>query len=328
MTKKLYSTEKWKERSWRKQRDELRKKRRARLRSKEKRPKGTREDGKARRSFVTVTAPVLFSLIKNPDGVIAFLRDTQFWGARSHVAFDLSGVTTMTADAVAALTAAIRAMPKTVVRGNLPSDPAAADMLMQSGFFDYVRSIKPLPTCTRGKIAQEQSKKVEPRVARDLIHRGTEAIHGVAKPHFSTYRVLIESMSNTHNHAAKRYAGSKTWWATVYADHSSGRACYTFLDIGVGIFRSMKVSPFRRLYRKFGTRNNVALLKDILDGKVESRTGKNYRGKGLPAIYRLLKEGKIHSLVIITNDVYANVSTGDFRVLPTEFAGTLLYWEN
>lgn len=328
MTKKLYSTEKWKERSRRKQRDELRKKQRAKLRRTEKRPKGTRGNRKAPRSFVTVTAPVLFSLFKNPDGAIAFLRDIQFWGGRSHLTFDLSGVTVMTADAVAALTATIRAMPETIVRGNLPSDPAAADMLMQSGFFDYVTSTKPLPTCTRGKIVQKQSKKVEPRVARDLIHTGTAAIHGVAKPHFSTYRVLIESMSNTHNHAAREYAGNQTWWATVYADHISGRACYTFLDIGVGIFRSMKVNPFRRLYRKLGARNNVALLKDILDGKVESRTRKNYRGKGLPAINRLLKEGKIHSLVIITNDVYANVSTGDFRVLPTEFAGTLLYWEN
>jgi hypothetical protein len=269
----------------------------------------------------------VFSLVRNPEEAIAFLREARFMGERYHLTFDLRGITTMTSDAVAALVATIRAMPQTAVRGNLPSDAAVTEMLIQSGFFDFANSLNPLPTCTRGKIFQRQSKKVEPTVARDLIHIGTEAIHGVARTNFSTYRVLIESMSNTHNHAAKAYTGIQTWWATVYADHQSGRVCYTFLDTGVGIFRSLKLGQFRRVFRLAGLTDNVSILKDVLQGNVESRTGVRYRGKGLPAIYRRAQSGGIHSLTIITNDVHANIGTGEYKLLPTEFPGTLLYWE-
>jgi hypothetical protein len=210
----------------------------------------------------------------------------------------------------------------------VPKNPAAAEMLMQSGFFDHARSSIPLPACTRGKIVQEQSKRVEPTVARELIHIGTEAIHGAPRSDFSTYRVLIEAMSNTHNHGGKQYEGSQNWWASVYADKVAGRVCYTFVDLGVGIFRSIQIGPMRRLYRFAGVTSNATILQDIFEGKVHSRTGVAYRGKGIPAIYRRFQEGKIRSLILITNDVYANLETKDFRILPIEFAGTLLYWES
>jgi hypothetical protein len=134
-------------------------------------------------------------------------------------------------------------------------------------------------------------------------------------------------MSNTHNHAAKHYEGIQTWWASVYADRDTSRVCYTFLDTGVGIFRSREIGLFRRIYIRAGFTDNVKLLKLILEGGVESRTELPYRGKGLPAIKRRSKNGQIRSLIIISNDVYANIETGDYRLLPREFPGTLLYWE-
>ena len=328
MSKKLYSTNKWKNYLRHRQEDELRKRQRHRVKKRAlqaERIKRRKHEGP---KFVTVTATNVFSLVRNPEEVTAFLRQVKFLGEKSNLAFDLSGITAMTSDAVAALVATIRGMPETRVRGNVPNDFAATEMLMQSGFFDYARSVNPLPPCTRGRILQKQSKKVEPTVARDLIHIGTEANYGAPRHHFSTYRVLIESMSNTHNHAGKQHAGTKTWWATVYADKLTGRVCYTFLDVGVGIFRSIKIGAMRHLYRLAGVTSNTRILRDILEGKVESSTGVAYRGKGIPAIYRLFQEGRILSLVIIANDVYANLTTGDFRVLPTEFAGTLLYWES
>jgi len=328
MSKKLYSTNKWKTYLKHRQEDELRKRQRHRVKKRALQYERVKKRRHAGPRFATVTAPSVFSLVKNPEEVTAFLRQTSFLGERNNVTFDLSGITTMTSDAVAALVATIRGMPETRVRGNLPNDPAASEMLMQSGFFDYARSAKPLPPCTRGRILQRQSKKVEPAIARDLIHIGTEANYGAARHHFSSYRVLIEGMSNTHNHADKQYAGTKPWWATVYADRQEGRVCYTFLDVGVGIFRSIKIGAMRKLYRLAGVTSNVRILRDILEGKVESSTGVAYRGKGIPAIYRLFQEGRILSLVVIANDVYANLSSGEFRILPVEFAGTLLYWES
>ena len=149
----------------------------------------------------------------------------------------------------------------------------------------------------------------------------------------ASYRVLIESMSNTHNHAlsakAKRERSQEleTWWATVYADKARKRVCFTFVDAGVGIFASVRLGKIRALYRYVGLRSDTHILRDLLNGKVESSTGLPYRGKGLPAINRLSEGHRIESLIILANDVYANVSAGEYRMLPVAYRGTLLYWE-
>jgi hypothetical protein len=83
----------------------------------------------------------------------------------------------------------------------------------------------------------------------------------------------------------------------------------------------------RTLYRFLGIRSDAYILREMLLGKVESSTGISYRGKGLPAVYRLSQLGKIQRLTIIANDVYANVSAGQYRILRIAFRGTLLYWE-
>jgi hypothetical protein len=328
MSKKLYSTIEWKRRSKRRQEDELKKLRRHKRAKRIGRHERIRKRTSQTRSFVPLQAPRVFSLLKDPESVIEFLRKIKSVGGRNHLAFDFSGITLMTVDAVAAFIATIRAMPATQVKGNLPKEPAVAEMLTQSGFFDHLRSRKRVPTSTKGRIAQKQSTRVEPKIAQDLIHVGTQAIFGASKRQQATYRVLIESMTNTMNHAADYAEGKQTWWATVYADLESKRVCYTILDMGVGVFRSLKVRGLRKFYLALGMRNNSDILKDILQGKVESSTGIKYRGKGLPAIYRDALSKRIQSLVIITNNVYANIETGEFRLLPKAFNGMLLYWEN
>ena len=44
-------------------------------------------------------------------------------------------------------------------------------------------------------------------------------------------------------------------------------------------------------------------------------------------INQLAVDRKIENLMVITNDVWANVSRGEFRRLEKEFSGTLWYWE-
>lgn len=74
-----------------------------------------------------------------------------------------------------------------------------------------------------------------------------------------------------------------------------------------------------------GIRNNQDFLKKLLNGELKSSTGMENRGKGIPMISQLAREGKIENLIVITNDVWANVSQGDFRWLDKEFPGTLWF---
>jgi hypothetical protein len=99
------------------------------------------------------------------------------------------------------------------------------------------------------------------------------------------------------------------------------------VDTGVGIFRSVRLGTVRKIYNLFGGRNDSDILRDMLQGKVPSSTKLAFRGKGLPYMNRLALQQRISSLVIVANNVYANVSSGDFKLLQVHFHGTLVYWE-
>jgi hypothetical protein len=328
MSKKLYSTAKWKKYLRSRQVAELKNRRRSRRERRiSQRPRG---GSPSARKFVPLKAPAVFSILRNADEVNSFLREFALYSRQFNIDLDLRDVTDITPDAIAVLLANVRALDgRAYVKGNRPSDLRASEILAQSGFFSQVRTRTPAPPCKQGMISQRQraSKQVEPRVAQGLVHFGTEAISGVAQRNHSTYRVLIESMSNTQNHAAGKRSAKQSWWATVYADLERKRVCYTFLDTGVGIFRSVRIGAIRRAFRFLGVVSDADILVEIFKGGVQSRTGVPYRGKGLPSIYRLSELGRIQSLVIVSNEVYADVSAGHYRMLRSSFPGTLLYWE-
>jgi hypothetical protein len=322
MSKKLFSTEKWKK--------HLKSRQEAALRSSQRRKSGRVPARKFvppnRRKFFTEVAPTTFSLVDNPEEAIAFLNGLRSRADRYNLTLDLASVNKLTTDGIAVLIATLRQL-HTYIRGNLPKDAAAQNMLVGSGFFAHVNKMQKLPAVSHGQISQQESKKVQPDLAKKLIHFGTRVL-GSEQKCTAAYSVLIESMSNTHNHAApKRPGDPESWWATVFADAARKRVCFTFVDTGVGIFRSVKLSKVRKIYKLLGIRDDSDILREMLHGKIESSTGFTYRGKGLPNIYKMSAAGRIKSLVIVANDVYCNVPASEYRMLKNSFYGTVLYWE-
>ena len=72
---------------------------------------------------------------------------------------------------------------------------------------------------------------------------------------------------------------------------------------------------------------NPQLLQEIMEGKIGSRTGLSYRGKGLPTLHGLAKSGILRNLVIVTNDVRAFVAEDRYEQLNESFRGTFYSWE-
>jgi hypothetical protein len=330
MGKKLFASERWKAHLKRRQRAQD-----ARLQKRKRRfnPQTAIKvvPLSARRKYFSLTVPSNFSIIDNCEEVIAFLNEVKLLSTKTNLTLDLSGVTAMSTEAIAALIALMsEIMPYARIQGNQPMNIEMRAKLVESGFFQHVEHAPhtaPVPTARKGMFLKERSTKVDPEIAKEIIHTGTEGLHGKAQKRQAAYRTLIESMNNTHNHAAARgITGIKTWWCTVYADSKRKRICYAFVDLGVGIFKSVRINRFKRFYKKLML-DNGSILKDILEGKVESSTGIPYRGKGLPSIYRHAKAGNIKSLVIVANDVYANVEKNKYKTMRVSFGGTLLYWE-
>jgi len=167
------------------------------------------------------------------------------------------------------------------------------------------------------------SHKAEPDRAKRLVDFA--ASNPVDRQRLKlTYGHLMECMANTHEHAGAR-PGEKMWWASVFKDTRRSCDCFTFIDMGVGIFHSQELGIRLLVSKITGSRPDI--LHELLLGKIRSSTDKNYRGRGLPGLHDECIAGRIARLTIGTNDVIADVANGKYSTLPKGLRGVLLYWE-
>jgi len=339
MSKKLISREKWKGHLSARQLAELKKYHSRNNIS------GAVEVRKGSKHYHNLYVPGRFSLRENPNEVIFFLNEIELLGKQSSLHLNFDNVQLITPEAIAALIATISkaTLASTAIRGNVPVCASCKQILEESGFFDHVKFRRSLLGVSRGRIQRRQSKKVESVVALELITTSTQQI---GKAHSeASYRILIEGMGNTLDHAKAAavastifngHVGSRnralehdseTWWAMAYADSSKGCVCFVFLDTGVGIFKSVKIKKLRKLFKVLRLESDTELMRELLLGELGSRTGLAYRGKGLPAIRELNDLGEVKELTLITNRVIADISANSYKQLDYTFHGTLLYWE-
>lgn len=283
---------------------------------------------------IPLASPKNFSLIQNTDEVLGY-----FELARKHlnkddnVTLDISNVETLTPDSVALMVASInneQFMGDGIITGNAPTKPDLKKLFTESGFYEHVRTNGKFKKDENGLLHKETHQKVEPEVAKLAILRGLKHVFASKKVDLGAmYDILIECMSNTNSHADLRREGTCYWWLYVYNDPDARTSTYTFLDLGVGIFKSATVEGFVSKARKAaGLYPNIDIVDDLLAGNIKSRAKKDrdIRGKGIPQIVANAKSDYFRSFYIIANDVKINLKTGEREQLQHPLNGTLLCW--
>jgi hypothetical protein len=243
---------------------------------------------KTHRSPLVFKAPAVLSLIDSPDLAIEFFRLLQQHRKRRDVFVDLSDVDQITPDAIAMLIALVGFLGKrrsVLVSGNYPEGLRAKNAIRRSGFDKYIRS-RLAPDGTRqGEILRDDysinQTHADGEYAAKLVDFASEGRDGLGVLQV-TYGHLIECMGNTHQHAGGGVAGAERWWASVYRDAERHRDCFTFVDMGVGIFRSVELGVRLKMYNLFDALR-PSILRKLLQGEIPSSTGKGYRGRGLPS---------------------------------------------
>ena len=224
--------------------------------------------------------------------------------------------------------------------GDFPEDLAARKILETSGFLkNLLKTFKEEDTYEIGRensIHTHALKYVDAQLGHKLIEQASITVWEEKRRCQGVQRTLLELMLNTNNHADTMRQGEKHWWLSVNHRKKEKIVSFSFVDFGVGIFNSLnnkkEGSKFfgwaEKLEKKFTYGNNADILSLILKGELHKTvTGKHYRGHGLPGINDVLKRNQISKLHIITNNVYADVESGNFRTLPKDFDGTFIYWE-
>ena len=282
--------------------------------------------------IISLTAPKDFSLVYNTEETIQYFNTAQNrLKKRNKVLFDISQIQKLSTDAIAVQIAKIkdeRFIQHGSVSGNEPNDNNLKELFVQSGFYDYVRTRGPKPVNDKKILIHKiTNNRVEPDIAKDVCLLGLRHTFNNEEIFEPLYNILIEVMQNTNNHAGST-RGKYDWWLHVYAHPNSTKTSYTFLDLGIGIFESLPVKSFKRdFFEILGLTSNLDLVPKLLIGEIKSRTSRPERGKGIPQVYECSKDVVFNKFFLISNDIYANLKTGENRIIHTPFNGTLYYWE-
>lgn len=284
---------------------------------------------------ISQTAPSNFSLIDNPDEVIAYINDCKkLLHEKEKVTIDIANIQTLTSDAIALLVACADDPhfrgKYGELSGNAPKDTKLRTLFVESGFYNYVRAHRFMKTAQKTKdnlLHKESNFNVQPDIAREACLHGTQHIFNNKEPISCLYEMIIEAMSNTNNHANKDKEGGTKWWLYAYND-PEGKTCYSFVDLGVGIFESLPVSLYK-ITKKIGLTHNADLVSDLLKGKIKSskKDDNKIRGKGIPQIAKNSRQDIFKRAFIISNDVKIDLKSRKAEKLSNDFHGTLLYWE-
>lgn len=289
----------------------------------------------SKRPFKNLEAPKNFSFIDNTEEVLSYFKFAEKHLAKqNNIILDISKVDVLAADTITLMVASIK-NPRfhrgSVIKGNAPEKSNLRKLFTESGFYDYVNAEGNFFSGAGNLLHYKVDKQVVPVLARKAFRLGMQHVFGSEVYFDPLYEILIECMSNTNDHADLENQGVCNWWLYVYNDPDQKVTSYSFLDLGVGIFKSAVVKNYLgNLMKNAGIyENNIKIAEELLSGRLQSRIDKDneIRGKGLPQIVESSKSTYFKKFYIISNNVKIDLKTMEKEKLEHELSGTFLYWE-
>ena len=196
------------------------------------------------RGYTEVKAPKVFSLIRNTVETIGFIDSLEVNILdRKSTLVRLTSVNEIDNGAVVVLLSVMNRFQKDVIpfNGDFPRNPFVKRKIVQSGFIRrlYTKKEDQKIEGPKDTIFTTWRNHVDSPVAGAIILLATNTVYGEPRVVPGIYRVLIELMHNTHNHAGGLSQGSANWYLSIDHDYKRKRVSFSFIDYGVGIFKSL-----------------------------------------------------------------------------------------
>jgi len=281
---------------------------------------------------INLVAPTNFSFINNTQEVLGYIRrGRDILKYRKSILFDISKIQVLTPDVIPLLISHIKDVNFTnniPINGNGPANENFRKIFTESGFYNHVRSKNKFKTSENNIMHRESNFKVMPEIAGEAVNmiitkRAFDETYIEA-----LYNIFIELMSNTHHHANLKKFGTSKWWLYLYVDPSTMEISISFLDLGVGIFKSLIVKSYlKRLGKNIKLVDNGSLVKDLLEGNIQSRIehDREIRGKGIPQIIKYASLECFDDFYLITNDVKIDLKRNTWEKMNESLVGTFYY---
>lgn len=224
---------------------------------------------------------------------------------RFNVQIDVSEVQDLSIDSIMYLIAVVfnivRECNNIDLTGNLPNNSDARDLMIEAGFDKFVNfkgRIVPAPKIEGNAIKISSGGSINTDKAKQIIDFVVNKT-GRKRCQFSfLYEMLIELMANVNEHAYDskvKNSPLSTWYCYVKFEYSKVK--FIFLDTGFGIPATV-LKKFLENINPFLSESKI--IRSALNGDFRTKTGLEFRGKGLPGIMAKHRSGQIQELQIIS----------------------------
>ena len=295
---------------------------------------------------LTLHAPTRLNIFDATEEALKFFAEVSSailkCGVHSFLYFDLSQVESITPDAIMYLIAIIKNTKRIrtlgiTCQGNMPINKDARALFQEVGFYKFVSS-----SCRYNVAENKKYMKIQNGILADSVLAGnfcdfTNTNNGETFIYTkSLYTMIVELMTNTHQHAYQDNSENKIKWAMyynwyIYAQNVEGEIQFIFLDTGIGIPNTVSKRRREKLKDSFGRVKESVYLQSALTGDyARTETGLPHRGKGLPGIYEDCKKGAIQNLKIISGQAKCVVGPDGSVIsedMASSFRGTLFTWK-
>jgi len=285
------------------------------------------------KGIVNLEAPTNFSFVDNSEEVVKYFnRVKENVESDQPVSIDISKITHLSPDIIILQIAVLKDKKsmRVGIHGNAPEDPNLRKIFIESGLYNFVNSRGKKRVADNNKLWKHSTNnQVKGEIAGEAVAvcKSLFEQNGIKYNTDNIYNLLVEAMSNTINHADKKKANIN-WWLYYFIDENEKTIKYSFIDLGIGIFKSASFDSYRRIANIFIPGNSL-LVKPFLDGKIiSSRVNDNeISGKGVKQIINCAENPEFTKFTIITNDQMINVKEKTNQSLSHNFDGTFIHFE-
>lgn len=284
-----------------------------------------------KRTKKTIPAPSKFSFLFNTNKSLEFfytMQDSIRRGFTS-IILDLRHVTEMSGDVLVYIISLDNIFKKSgkkiSIKIKVPKNHDLKYLLMTCGLTKYFEAnIKEhIDEANIFKICDKNSNENDGIICANAVDF-CQKYYRVRQDFFYFYNSLAELMTNTDQHAYPKNASISNWY--LYAHKVESGVAFYFFDNGKGILKTAKKKLLEKLQKITFGLDPKNLLESTLNGEFRSQTGKKYRNKGLPEIHKFLTGKNITNAIILTNNIFADLTLGKSKKLEYNFEGSFFIW--
>jgi hypothetical protein len=289
-----------------------------------------REIKRKNTKFENCLAPEKLTLkYEHCEDVIDFINRLKKLGKKGkNLNLLMDNITEIGEGAICMLLSVIDELKKTeiLIKGTKPLDKSIKNHLEKSGFFKSLRTVIDSGNLnTKNTILTTGDQFTNSEEVAYGINLAMETVWNVKARCPLLYGGVGEMQRNSCDHAFSE-EDSIVWHFGISHFEDLNLVKFSFVDNGAGIINSYTSKDFFKIIR-LSFKDNAEFLQNAFFEGIDSKTGLNWRGTGLPTIFEMYSEKIITRLVVITNQVYLDFDKGITKEIKSNFSGTYYYWE-